>query len=262
MNLTALGPYVDLAQILLYAFWIFFAGLIIYLLRENKREGYPLDSDRSERAPRVRIQGFPAIPMPKIFRPMHHGPVSVPDDGRRDSRVPNAVPVSPHVGAALTPVGNPLLAGVGPGSYALRADHPDLTFDGKPKIVPLRAAREFAVNSRDPNPIGMPVYGGDGERGGTCVDAWVDLSEPQFRYFEVETPTAAGPRRVLVPINFARIDGRAGKVHVKALFAKDFANVPGIKGDDVVTLLEEDKIMGYFGGGTLYASGKRLEPFL
>jgi photosynthetic reaction center H subunit len=35
--------YVDLAQILLYVFWIFFAGLIYYLVREGHREGYPLE---------------------------------------------------------------------------------------------------------------------------------------------------------------------------------------------------------------------------
>ena len=29
---------VDLAQISLYAFWLFFAGLVIYLQRENMRE--------------------------------------------------------------------------------------------------------------------------------------------------------------------------------------------------------------------------------
>ena len=34
---------VDLAQISLYAFWLFFAGLVIYLQRENMREGYPLE---------------------------------------------------------------------------------------------------------------------------------------------------------------------------------------------------------------------------
>jgi photosynthetic reaction center H subunit len=29
-----------------------------------------------------------------------------------------------------------------------------------------------------------------------------------------------------------------------------------------VTLLEEDKIMGYFGGGYLYATPERQEPFI
>ena len=50
----AITQYIDVAQILLYAFWIFFAGLLIYLRREDKREGYPLESERSARAPRWR----------------------------------------------------------------------------------------------------------------------------------------------------------------------------------------------------------------
>ena len=35
----------DVAQVVLYAFWIFFAGLIWYLQAESRREGYPLESD-------------------------------------------------------------------------------------------------------------------------------------------------------------------------------------------------------------------------
>ena len=67
MQTGAITPYIDVAQLVLYAFWIFFAGLIVYLLRENKREGYPLESDRSDRAPRVSVQGFPGVPDPKTF---------------------------------------------------------------------------------------------------------------------------------------------------------------------------------------------------
>jgi photosynthetic reaction center H subunit len=39
------AQYIDVAQLVLYCFWIFFAGLIYYLHRENKREGYPLRVD-------------------------------------------------------------------------------------------------------------------------------------------------------------------------------------------------------------------------
>ena len=67
MQTGAITPYIDVAQLVLYAFWIFFAGLIVYLLSENKREGYPLESDRSERAPRVSVQGFPRVPDPKTY---------------------------------------------------------------------------------------------------------------------------------------------------------------------------------------------------
>jgi photosynthetic reaction center H subunit len=65
MTTGAFTGYIDVAQMVLYAFWIFFAGLIFYLRREDKREGYPLESDRS--SGRIKIQGFPAIPTPKTF---------------------------------------------------------------------------------------------------------------------------------------------------------------------------------------------------
>lgn len=48
--------YIDGAQIALYAFWIFFAGLIYYLRREDKREGYPLESWQGPR------EGWPKPP--------------------------------------------------------------------------------------------------------------------------------------------------------------------------------------------------------
>ena len=55
--------YLDLAQLLLYVFWVFFAGLIYYLVVENHREGYPMESSSSGRAV---VKGFP-IPAPKTF---------------------------------------------------------------------------------------------------------------------------------------------------------------------------------------------------
>jgi photosynthetic reaction center H subunit len=66
----------DFAQVVLYVFWVFAAGLIFYLRREDKREGYPLESERS---PHVRVQGFPWIPQPKTFLLPHGGTVSAPD---------------------------------------------------------------------------------------------------------------------------------------------------------------------------------------
>ena len=59
MESGAITSYIDVAQVTLYAFWAFFAGLILYLRREDKREGYPLESERSSR---VRVEGFPAMP--------------------------------------------------------------------------------------------------------------------------------------------------------------------------------------------------------
>lgn len=56
--------YFDLAQIALYAFWIFFAGLVWYLRREDKRGGYPLIVESPEGQ---KPGGFPAPPGPKSF---------------------------------------------------------------------------------------------------------------------------------------------------------------------------------------------------
>ena len=55
MQTGAITGYIDVAQVALYAFWIFFAGLIFYLRKEDKREGYPLVTER----PGYFLEGFP-----------------------------------------------------------------------------------------------------------------------------------------------------------------------------------------------------------
>jgi photosynthetic reaction center H subunit len=49
---------------------------------------------------------------------------------------------------------------------------------------------------------------------------------------------------------------------VHAILAEQFANVPKTRNPDQVTLLEEEKIMAYYGGGLLYATPDRMEPLL
>ncbi len=52
---------IDLALLTFWAFLIFFAALIFYLHRENKREGYPLvEGSGDRRRRRVSIIGWPA----------------------------------------------------------------------------------------------------------------------------------------------------------------------------------------------------------
>ena len=60
MGKGAITQYVDVAQIVLYLFWIFFAGLIYYLIRDGHREGYPMVSDGDGW-----IEGWPPTPSPK-----------------------------------------------------------------------------------------------------------------------------------------------------------------------------------------------------
>ena len=256
MGTGAITQYIDLAQIALYVFWGFFAALIYYLHQENKREGYPLESERSGH---VTVQGFPPIPSPKTYLLRDGRTVTVPNR-LREERDLAAEPNGAYLGAPLEPTGDPMLAGVGPGSWAQRADVPDTTLDGELRIVPLRVTKGYGVSRKDPNPIGMPVLGADGEVGGEVIDLWVDRAEALFRYLEVEVPTTAGPRHVLLPINFSKIDRQC--VRVRSILGSQFAQVPGLRTQDRITLLEEDKIVAYYGAGTLYATPQRQEPLL
>lgn len=252
----ALTSYIDVAQVALYGFWIFFAALLIYLRREDKREGYPLESDRS---PYIKVQGWPAVPEPKTFKLAHGGTYEAPNT-RPEAVELKAKPSRPWPGAPLDPTGNPLVDGVGPASYANRSDTPDLTHEGQLKIVPLRVATDFAIEKRDRDPRGMSVVGGDGELGGTVTDVWVDRSEPQIRYLELAVDTPAGKRQVLVPMGMVRIGRR--QVKVISILGRHFADVPVLKNPDQITLLEEDKVSAYYAGGQLYARPLSLGPKL
>lgn len=254
----ALTGYIDVAQIVLYVFWAFFAGLIFYLHREDKREGYPLISERSKY---VTVQGWPEIPPAKAFL-TPHGTFYAPR--REGPEVINAKPVAPWLGTPLDPVGDPMLSGMGPGAWAQhRADVPDRTFDDDlPKIVPLRSVPEFFLAWEDPNVIGMTVFGLDGVVAGKVVDAWVDRSEVVIRYVEVELSNPVTARSVLMPMNFLTIKAKQKQIHTSFITAAQFATVPATKEATIVTILEEEKIMAYFGGGMLYAKRSRAEPLL
>ena len=68
--------------------------------------------------------------------------------------------------------------------------------------------------------------------------------------------------RVLLPMPFAKVNGSPGRIDVDAVLASQFADAPSLKIADQVTRLEEDMISGYYGGGTLYATPQRQEPWL
>jgi len=251
METGAITQYVDVAQIVLYLFWLFFAGVIYYLVRENHREGYPMDSGR-ENGPH--ITGWP-VPDPKTYKLEDGREFHAPDFQRVDGSY-SAQPAHGWNGAPLEPVGDPLLAGVGPGAWAARADIPDM-HEHEAKIVPLRLAADHGIASRDIDPRGLPVFGADGKEAGVVGDLWIDRCEMMFRYIEVRLPAGG---RVLLPIPFARI--RKDGVKVAALLASQFGNVPATARSDQITMLEEEKIAAYYGAGTLYATPHRQEPLL
>lgn len=259
MQTGAITNYVDVAQLALYAFWLFFAGLIFYLLRENKREGYPLiAADRAGISPVV-VQGFPAIPSPKAF-PMPDGSnLMVPKPEHREP-LSNFKRAGKFQGAPIVPTGEPLTAGLGPGAWANRHDEPDLAFDdGKPKIVPLRAAPGFFLAMEDPIVIGYTVVGADNTVAGTVVEAWIDRSEVTVRYLEVQLP---GGELVLLPTTFVRIDNKNRRIICRYIKAAQFALAPVPRTADQVTLLEEDKIQAFYAAGSFYAWPGREGPLL
>jgi photosynthetic reaction center H subunit len=141
----------------------------------------------------------------------------------------------------------------------LRADEPDRTLEGGDKIVPMRIATEFALATNDPDPRGMVVIGADHKTAGTVRDVWVDRSEVVIRYLEVELSSG---QHVLLPWNFTRVDKRRRRIAVKSILARQFADVPPTRSLDRITLLEEERVCAYYGGGHLYAVPSRTEPVL
>lgn len=261
MEKGAITGYIDVAQLTLYVFWAFFFGLIFWLRREDRREGYPLESDPTGQ---VKDRGAGILfARPKIFR-TRSGETFTAPNFKRDTRPIAARRVGNWPGAPMVPTGDPLVDGVGPAAWAERADRPDQTWDGKDKIVPTRADPHYTVASGDPDPRGMAVIAADRKQAGTVTDIWVDRAEHVVRYLEVDIgKPGVGP--LLVPMNLAKIVGTSTKgrsVKVQALLAEQFQRAPRIKSPNQVTFLEEDRICAYFAGGHLYATPKRTEPLL
>jgi photosynthetic reaction center H subunit len=249
---------IDIALVTLYTFWLFFAGLVFYLLRENKREGYPMITGSTGRVVAV---GFPAPPSPKVLLPPHGDAVLAPAPVPREEPPVRYVPSAPFIGAPVEPTGDPMVDGVGPAAYAWRADKPHLAFDDhKPAIQPLRIAKDYRVAEEDPDPRGWNVVGADGIIAGVCTDLWVDRSETIIRYLEVEV-TATG-KRAMVPMPLVRLDEAKKQVKVKSVLAEHFAKAPTLQSYDQITLREEDRTSAFFASGHLYATPSRMGPVL
>lgn len=259
MQTGAFTQYFDLAQITLYGFWIFFAGLVIHLQRESRREGFPLVSDIPGRAA---LDPGAAMPAPKVFL-LHNGTTVLAPRVEPMEPEPKAVPIAHFPGAPLDPTGDPMIDGVGPAAWAHRTDMPDVMWEtGEARIVPIRVAAGYSVAEEDPNPIGMEVIGCDGLVAGIVTDVWVDRSETVARFLEVEVRSTMGTKTVLLPTTMSVIKAKARQVKVRSITSLQFVNVPALRHPDQVTRLEEDKIYGYYAGGTLYATAGRTEPLI
>ncbi len=238
----------DLASLAIWIFWGFFALLIYYLQTENMREGYPLEMEDGSPSPN---QGPFPVPRPKTFiLPHGRGEVSVPD-GKREARELAMGKTAVSEGFPQMPMGDPMVDGLGPASWAPRRDIPELDGYGHVKIVPMAKASNFAVSAgRDPR--GLPVQANDNEVVGRISDIWVDGSEQLIRYLEIELNSGA---KKLVPMPMVKV--WKDRVRINSLSSNLFGGVPANRSPIEVTMLEEDKISAYYAGGTLYAAHKR-----
>lgn len=255
--MTQLTANIDVAQVVLYAFWIFFFVLVLYLRREDRREGYPLES---EAAGRLKTFDPVLIPRSKTFALPGGGfrlaPVAEP---AYEAGVPSTK-LEPWPGAPYIRDDEALTTNAGPGSWAARHDVTDKTFEGEVRLMPLRLADAFMLHEDSPDPIGYEVVGADHMMGGTVSDLWVDRGESLVRYYEVALLGDGGT--VLMPATFCTVNQIARRVTTKALFAEQLAGIPRTRDATSVTVLEEEKITAYFGAGTLYATPQRAEPIL
>ncbi len=245
----------DLASLALWLFWIFFALLIIYIQRENMREGYPMtDDDGVESA----NQGPFPIPGDKTFKLPHgRGELTVPSGQRYDREDLPMVKTNPGNGYPLEPTGDPMIDGIGPAAWANREDEPELDGHGHPKIIPMSSKEAFRF-AAGLDPRGLPVMAGDGEIVGRISDMWIDEPEQMVRYLEIELDPKWGSGSRLVPLTLSRI--LLNRVQIHSIYGKHFANVPKHASPGQVTKLEEDQISAYYGGGKLYADINRQEP--
>ncbi|SMY07050.1 photosynthetic reaction center subunit H [Flavimaricola marinus] len=247
----------DLASAAIWMFWIFFAGLVYYLQTENMREGYPLVDDDGDASAN---QGPFPVPGDKTFTLPHgRGELTVPSGQRGDRADLALARTSVSNGAPYVPTGNPMVDGVGPAAWAPRRDVPELDGHGHAKIRPMSTLPDFR-HSAGRDPRGKAVVAGDGEVMGRITDMWVDVPESMVRFLSMDmNPEGTGQTR-LIPINMCRIG--SDRVTVRSLYSHNFADIPTTRKADEITLLEEEKIMAYFAGGTLYATPERTGPQL
>jgi photosynthetic reaction center H subunit len=244
----------DVAEIVFFAFVLFFIGLVFYLRREDRREGYPLEDAVTGRIDSA-FGPLTASTVKRFALPFGRGTAETPTQGREPVQIA-ARRVANFGGAPYAPTGNPLTDGVGPAAFAERARWPDVDMEGHARIVPIGVAG-FTIAKGDPDPRGMTVVGVDGRAAGTVSDIWVDRSEKLVRYIDV---ALGGGGRAVVPFNMAVV--KRDRIVVDALPADKFAGAPVPAEAGTITRYEEERAMAYFGGGYLYGTPERTEPLI
>jgi photosynthetic reaction center H subunit len=239
---------IDVAQAVLVVFLGGFLALVLYLRREDKREGYPLKDPAGGHD----IVGFPLPPPAKHYAMLHGEEAVMPHP---EGRVGLAMrPQTRAPGFPFVPTGDPMQDGIGAASWAMKKDEPLLTWEGYPQLQPLRKLPGWDVDPTDPDLRGWPVRDADGVQVGTVVDLWLDHGVKILRYIEVALTLPDGVPRAMIPIYFAETYPRIPEVCVPALYARHFAAFPQMQKPDEITAREEDRVSSFCAGGLHYGS--------
>ena len=269
MNAAYIVGTFDVAELAFLLFFGFFVALVFYLNKESRREGYPLEHEVSG----VVENDFRLFDGDKKSFQLPNGRGTyVPEDVARDDLNVPAVQAFRAGGAPWVPTGDAMADGMGPAAWANRSKLPDITFDGRPRIVPIAQSHELVINPNDPQLIGDPVVAADGVTVGTVSDIWVDQAEHMVRYLEVETTSG---KKVLAPMMVAVVHGNSllaailpttsdekQYVEIDAITAAQFDGVPALENAGTISRYEEDRIQAYFGGGYMYATPERAEAWI
>ncbi len=213
MEVGYITQYIDVAQVALYVFWLFFVFLVLYLNKESRREGFPLRFHESDRgAPSTEHK----VPEPKVYKLLHGEDVHLPSGKNDDHRELNATPLAPWPGAPLVPNGNAMIDGLGAAAWAERSDTPDMTTEGEPRIVPLSQLPddEFYVAKNSIDPRGMDVRACDDEIVGKITEIMLDRMEMLPRYYQVALNSG---KTVLLPMMYMKreLPRLPGRLHRK-----------------------------------------------
>ena len=251
MPIGSITYHIDFAETALVLFALGFLGIVVFLRRLDKREGYPMKASPFDPQP---LLGSPLPLDPKTYLLNEGGTTVAP---HHYAQPPTAVvPLYGFGGTPLSPVGNPLLAALGPGAWVMRRNEPMLTEKGELMLQPLRKLEEWSVEQGEADPRGMAVFDRRYLEIGTVHDVWVDQSIKILRLLEVELRPGLAAGRVLVPIFHTVIHEKAREVRVTALEAHQFADLPMPARPDEITAREDERLNAYFAAGYFYRDTK------
>lgn len=98
------------------------------------------------------------------------------------------------------------------------------------RLVPLSAMKDFQIAKDNPDVLGWPVMGADGESIGMVKDLIVDQQAMKARYLSVVADrryfNTDADQYLLLPIGVAALDKKGKKVFVSAIDSRTLGNYP------------------------------------